>query len=97
MMHKTVGKLSDTQASSFRILDVRVTRNPMYPTRYQWRALESGGRIVETSTQTYATDREALRDGNAAARKIRRTGQRVPTILDPRTGLSVTVETKLRG
>lgn len=63
------------QPDSFRILDVRVTRTVSGQSGYQWKVFESNGQLLEASTRTYATDGEALREGNAAARKIRRTGR----------------------
>ena len=60
------------QLQPLSVLNVRVNRNPMYPSRYQWKVLVSDGRVIESSTQTYATEQEALREGTAAAREIRR-------------------------
>ncbi len=58
----------------YRILDVIVRRCASDLAAYGSRVLESDGRVLASSTRTFATEREALHDGNGAAREIRRTG-----------------------
>ena len=60
------------QTEPFRLLDVKVARCSSEQDRYRWRVLEEGGRLAAASSQSYATDAEAFRAGNAAARAIRR-------------------------
>jgi hypothetical protein len=64
------------QTETYRILDVRVSKSATDRNRYEWRVLESDGKLIEASTLTYATDQDAMRAGNAAARKIRHLGSR---------------------
>jgi hypothetical protein len=52
----------------YRVLDVNVRR---YGSRFKWQICESDGRVIETSADTYSTDREAVRAGYRAARAIR--------------------------
>ena len=61
----------------YRLLDVRVLRCVSDRNRFRWSVRERDGRIVETGP-SYATEAEAFRAGNAAARAIRKRGQ-VPT------------------
>ncbi len=56
----------------YRVLDVVVRRCASNPPAYEWKVLESDGMVIASSTHTFATEGEALRDGNKAARAIRR-------------------------
>jgi hypothetical protein len=58
----------------YRLLDVRVLRCPSDRCRFRWSVRERDGRIVETGLHSFATEAEAFRAGNAAARAIRRRG-----------------------
>jgi hypothetical protein len=59
----------------FRILNVKVVRNSRDRSLYEWQVFESDGTLLQSSTQTYSNDRDALRAGNAAARAIRKSRQ----------------------
>ena len=65
--------LEDT--GPYRILDVRVGRCSIERERYRWRVLERDGRLADASSHSYATEAEAFRAGNAAARTIRKSGR----------------------
>jgi len=39
--------------------------------RFKWTVRDDGGKVVESASETYATETAALRAGNAAARAIR--------------------------
>ena len=58
----------------YRLLDVRVFRCASDPSRFRWSVRERDGRIVETGLHSFATEAEAFRAGNAAARSIRKRG-----------------------
>jgi len=58
----------------YRLLDVRVLRCASDRTRFRWSVRERDGRIVETGLHSFATEAEAFRAGNAAARAIRKRG-----------------------
>ena len=58
----------------YRLLDVRVLRCAADRSRFRWSVRERDGRIVEASPHSYATEAEAFRAGNAAARAIRKRG-----------------------
>jgi hypothetical protein len=58
----------------YRLLDVRVLRSASDRNQYEWRVFERDGTLLQSSTQTYSTESKALRDGNAAARTIRKAG-----------------------
>ena len=58
----------------YRFLDVRVRPCPLTATQFRWQVLEDDGQLVETAARSYATEAEARRAGNAAARHIRKTG-----------------------
>ena len=62
------------RAESYRLLDVRVLPCASDRSRFRWSVLERDGRIVETGLHSYATEAEAFRAGNAAARAIRKRG-----------------------
>ena len=55
----------------YRYLDVRVRRSAGEAS-FRWQVHERDGRLTEGSAWTYTTEREALREGNAAARAIRK-------------------------
>ena len=59
----------------YRLLDVRVLRCASDRNRFRWSVRERDGRIVEAGPNSYATEAEAFRAGNAAARAIRKRGQ----------------------
>jgi hypothetical protein len=56
------------------LLHVRIVRSANDPGRFVWRVLERQGTLLQSSTKSYSDDRKALRDANAAARKIVRLG-----------------------
>ena len=58
----------------YRLLDVRVLRCASDRSRFRWSVRERDGRIVETGLHSFATEAEAFRAGNAAARAIRKRG-----------------------
>ena len=58
----------------YRLLDVRVLRCTSDRSRFRWSVRERDGRIVEAGLHSYATEAEACRAGNAAARAIRKRG-----------------------
>ena len=58
----------------YRLLDVRVLRCASDRSRFRWSVRERDGRIVEAGANSYATEAEAFRAGNAAARAIRKRG-----------------------
>jgi len=64
------------KTEGYRLLDVKVVRCASELHRFSWHVLEEsdGRRLVGSSSQSYSTDADALRAGNAAARAIRRAG-----------------------
>ena len=63
------------KTEGYRLLDVKVVRCASEHHRFTWRVLECDGRrLVGSSSQSYLTEAEAFRAGNAAARAIRRAG-----------------------
>lgn len=62
------------ETAPYRLLDVKVDRCSLERHRYRWRVLERDGRLAAASSHSYATEAEAFRAGNAAARAIRRAG-----------------------
>ena len=58
----------------YRLLDVKVLRCAFDRNRFRWSVRERDGRIVETALSSFATEAEAFRAGNAAARAIRKRG-----------------------
>src|SRR3954470_23836 len=67
--------LARTQLDApFRFLDVRVVRSAHDRSQYVWQVRECDGTVLQYSTHTYSDDRQALRDGNDAARAIRKAG-----------------------
>jgi hypothetical protein len=59
----------------YRLLDVRVLRGASDRGRFRWSVRERDGRVVEAGTHSYATEAEAFRAGNAAARAVRKRAQ----------------------
>src|ERR1051325_11311250 len=55
-----------------RLLTVRVKRCVEHPQRFRDSVLEKNGALAETSSRSFASEAEAIRAGNAAARAIRR-------------------------
>ena len=62
------------RTETYRLLDVRVLRCTLDRSRFRWSVRERDGRIVGASLQSHATEAEAFRAGNAAARAIRKRG-----------------------
>jgi hypothetical protein len=60
------------QSASYWLLDVKVVRCSLERHRYSWRVLDRDGRLVGAASHSYATEPEAFRAGNAAARAIRK-------------------------
>jgi len=56
----------------YRLLTVRVKRCPDDPQSFRYYVLEKDGQMAGGSIQSYASEAEAFRAGNAAARAIRR-------------------------
>jgi hypothetical protein len=67
----TAFPLPQNQTEYYR-LDVKVSRCTSNRKRFQWSVREANGVLVATATLTYATEAEAFRAGNAAARAIRK-------------------------
>ena len=63
------------RTEAYRLLDVRVLRCASDRSRFRWSVRERDGRMVETGSHSYATEAEAIRAGNAAARAIRKREQ----------------------
>jgi hypothetical protein len=59
------------QSDEYRLLDVKVVRHASKRHRFTWRVL-CDGQLVGYSSQSYSTEAEAFRVGNAAAPAIRR-------------------------
>ena len=59
------------QTEDYRLLDVKVVRCASERHRFRWRVL-CDGQLVGYSSQSYSTEAEAFRAGNAAARAIRK-------------------------
>jgi hypothetical protein len=53
----------------YRLLDVRALR---HGSSFRWEIRESDGRLIESSSDAYSTDREAIRAANRAARAIKK-------------------------
>jgi hypothetical protein len=62
----------------YRVLDVKARR---YGSDFRWEIRESDGRIIESSSDAYSTDREAVRAGNRAARAIRKQCANLQTVV----------------
>jgi len=62
----------NAQSKPYRLLDVKAARCPSDRDRFGWMVRENDGRLVGSSERTYATEAEAFRAGNAAARAIRK-------------------------
>jgi len=60
------------QTQAYRLLDVKVACCSSERNRFRWRVLERGGQLVGAGSQSYSTEAEAFRAGNAAARAIRK-------------------------
>ena len=65
-----------SQRQQYRVLDVTTRGCPQDASRFRWTIREADGRLVATAAISYATEAEAFRAGNAAARAIRRTEER---------------------
>ena len=61
-------------APRYQILEVKVTHCAAEGGRFGWSVRACDSRILLTGTQTYATEGDAFRAGNAAARAIRKHG-----------------------
>ena len=59
------------QIEIYRLLGVKVVRCATECHRFRWRVL-CDGQLVGYSSQSYSTEAEAFRAGNAAARAIRK-------------------------
>lgn len=55
-----------------RLLDVRALRSTADHSRFWWMVRDIHGQLIETSPATYASETEARRAADAAARSIRR-------------------------
>jgi len=62
------------QAKQYRHLAMKVRRCTLDRHRFRWSVQEVDGRVVGSALSSYATEAEATRAGNAAARAIRRNG-----------------------
>ena len=65
-----------SQRQQYRVLNVTTRRCPQDASRFRWMVGEADGRLLVTAAISYATEAEAFRAGNAAARAIRRTEER---------------------
>jgi hypothetical protein len=63
----------------FRFLDVKVVRSAYDRNQFEWQVFERDGTLLQSSTQTYSSERAALNAGNAAAREIRKSGMVSPS------------------
>ena len=63
---------SSSIAKPYRLLTVRVKRCLREPERFRYYVLEKNGQLAGSSSQSFASEAEAIRAGNAAARLIRR-------------------------
>lgn len=62
-------------APRYQILDVKVTRCASDGNGFRWSVRErNNNRVLQTGVQTYPTEAEAFRAGNAAARAYRKQG-----------------------
>ena len=59
------------QTEDYRLLDVKVVRCASERHRFRWRVL-CDGQLVGYSSESYSTEAQAFRAGNAAARAIRK-------------------------
>ena len=64
----------------YRLLDVKVLRCGSDRSRFRWSVRERDGRIIEVGANSYATEAEAFRSGNAAARAIRNEALNGPSL-----------------
>jgi hypothetical protein len=62
------------EANPYRLLEMKVRRCTLDRRRFRWGVQEVDGRVVGSALSSYATEAEATRAGNAAARTIRRNG-----------------------
>ena len=62
------------EAKPYRLLEMKVRRCTLDRHRFRWGVHEVDGRVVGSALSSYATEPEATRAGNAAARTIRRNG-----------------------
>ena len=62
------------EAKQYRLLEMKVRRCTLNRHRFRWGVQEVDGRVVGSALSSYATEAEATRAGNAAARSIRRNG-----------------------
>ena len=69
---RTALALPLSQRQQYRVLNVTARRCPQDPSRSRWMVREADGLLVATAAISYATEAEAFRAGNAAARAIRR-------------------------
>jgi hypothetical protein len=60
------------KTESYRLLDVKVLRCTSNRSRFRWGVRESDGQLIELALNSYSTEAEAMRAGNAAARAIRK-------------------------
>jgi hypothetical protein len=56
----------------YRILHVAARRCSDDPSRFRWKVTEADGLLVAQAAMSFATEAEAFRAGNAAARALRR-------------------------
>ena len=57
-----------------RLLAMKVRRCTLDLDHFRWTVQEVDGRVVGSAISSYATEAEAIRAGNSAARAIRRNG-----------------------
>ena len=60
------------QRRDYRGLSVTARLCPQEPRRFRWAVHEAGGLLVAQAAMSFATEAEAFRAGNAAARVVRR-------------------------
>ena len=64
--------VSFIQRRDYRGLAVTARLCPQEPRRFRWAVHEAGGLLVAQAAMSFATEAEAFRAGNAAARVVRR-------------------------
>ena len=70
----TVLALPLSQRQQDSVLRVTARRCPQDPSRFRWTIREADGLLVAQAAMSFASEAEAFRAGNAAARAIRRRG-----------------------
>jgi hypothetical protein len=62
------------QRPEYPVLNVTARHCSQDPSRFRWAVREAEGLLIAQAAMSFATEAEAFRAGNAAARAIRRKG-----------------------